>query len=150
MKPHRFGLVLLLINFPLTAQTEQADPLSYIGMPLPQLLEMFGPPKAVHAVRGSEVWQDDVVFEYQEGDFYIYKDRVWQVSLKAAYGISLGDSRAAAALIFGNAEDRGNILIWPLPSGGARPTHGAWPAALRINLNPQGLVSAIFVYRSDF
>ena len=158
MKPTKawISLLLLLIAFPVFPQTLQelsADPGSYIGIQLTELIRIFGTPKAVHAVRGIEQWQDDVVFEYDTGDFYIYKDRVWQIGLKSVYGISLRDSKASALLVFGaRAEDLGDHLYCPLPASsrydGGRP--GAWPMALRINFNNSALVSAIYVYRSDF
>jgi hypothetical protein len=121
-----------------------ADPALWIAMELPALLSRFGAPRSVYAVRGGEEWQDDVVFVYDQGDFYIYKDRVWQVGLKSAYGIEAGDSRAAALLVLGEkTEDRERYLLCPLPGG-------SWPLALRVNLDEAGKVSIIFIYRSDF
>jgi hypothetical protein len=137
-------MFLFLFAFPVFPQTGRTEPGSYIGMRLAELIGMQGIPAAVHAARGSEPWQDDVIFEFNEGSFYIFRDRVWKVSVRTAYGISLGDSRAAAKLVFGNIEDRGDHLITALPG------HGAWPMALRINLNNAGAVNAIFIYRSDF
>lgn len=114
-----------------------------MGMSLAELLSRFGAPRTVYAARGDEVWQDDVVFEYGEGDFYVFRDRVWQVGLKAAYGIKLGDSRPAALLVLGdNARDQGEYALLSLPGGG-------WPLMLRFHFNA-GLVSAIFIYRPDF
>jgi len=52
--------------------------LSLVGLRLDELIARFGVPRAVHAVRGAEEWQDDVVFVYSQGDFYIHRDRVWQ------------------------------------------------------------------------
>jgi hypothetical protein len=113
-------------------------------MDLPALLAGFGAPRSVYAVRGIEEWQDDVVFVYDHGDFYIYKDRVWQAGLKSAYGIGAGDSREAALLALGEkTEDREHYLLCPLPGG-------SWPLTLRCNLDDQGKVSVIFIYRSDF
>ena len=137
-------LLLLLIAFPLWSQDSGVDPLFFVGMKLEELIGRYGPPRAVYAARGSESWQDDVVFEYDQGDFYIYRDRVWQVGLASAYGIALGDPKPAALLVLGGrAEDRGNYLLFPLPDGG-------WPLMLRIDFSGTGLVSAIFVYRPDF
>jgi hypothetical protein len=122
----------------------ETDPALWIGMELPALLARFGAPRSVYAVRGREEWQDDVVFVYDHGDFYIYKDRVWQVGLKSVYGIGAGDSREAALLVLGEkTEDRGRYLLRPLPGG-------SWPLALRANLDEAGKVSIIFIYRSDF
>ncbi len=72
------------------------------------------------------------------------KDRVWQVSLKTAGGIALGDPKAAVTLTLGEtAEDNGAYILFPLPPVG-------WPLTLRVNFNPAGSVSAIFIYRPDF
>jgi hypothetical protein len=122
----------------------QTDPASLIGLSLEDLLSRFGVPQAVYAVRGNEEWQDDVVFVYHGADFYVYKDRVWQIKLAAAYGISSGDPRPAAALTLGEAaEDFADHIICSLPSRG-------WPLALRVNLDGSGFVSAVYVYRPDF
>jgi hypothetical protein len=135
---------------PLVSQEEsggrsvETDPAQWIGMDLPALLARFGAPRSVYAVRGREEWQDDVVFVYDHGDFYIYKDRVWQAGLKSAYGIEAGDSREAVLPALGeNTEVREHYLLRPLPGG-------SWPLALRCNLDEQGKVSIIFIYRSDF
>jgi uncharacterized SAM-binding protein YcdF (DUF218 family) len=117
---------------------------SLVGLRLEELVARFGLPQTVYASRGQEPWQDDVVFVYKEGDFYIYKDRVWQAGLKSAYGVSLGDSKPAVLLMLGEeAADQGDYILVPLPSGG-------WPLMLRVNLNASGRVSAIFIFRPDF
>jgi hypothetical protein len=113
-------------------------------MRLAELIERFGPPETVSTARGGEVWQDDVVFHYSEGEFYIFRDRVWQVKLTAAFGVSLKDPKAVALLLLGNeVQDLGDHLLLPLPGGG-------WPLTLRVNFSNTGLVSAIFIYRPDF
>jgi hypothetical protein len=152
-RPVFFFLVILVIPPGLSALWAQApagdavlhaDPASLIGLNLENLLSRFGAPQAVYASRGNEEWQDDVVFVYENADFYVYKDRVWQIGLKSAYGIRLGDSRPAVSLSLGEkAEDREDYIILPLPSKG-------WPLAFRVNLDGSGLASALFVYRSDF
>lgn len=119
------------------------EPFSFVGMRLTEVIERFGTPKTVFASRGGEIWQDDVVFQYNEGDFYIYKDRVWQVKISSACGISLGDTKPIAMLLFGDkAENRGSYLLQQLPSGN-------WPLMLRVNFDSTGLVSAIYIYRPD-
>ena len=119
-------------------------PASLIGLNLENLLSRFGLPQAVYAARGDQEWQDDVVFVYEEGDFYIYKDRVWQIKVKAANGIKLGDPRPAVLLTLGEeAEDFEQYVTLSLPSKG-------WPLAFRVNLDDSGFVSALYVYRVDF
>jgi hypothetical protein len=113
-------------------------------MKLADLVARFGPPQSVYAARGQEPWQDDVVFTYSEGDFYLFKDRVWQVGLKSAYSISLGDPKQAVLLALGErALDQGTHVLLPLPDNG-------WQLVLRVNVNPAGRVSAIFIYRPDY
>jgi hypothetical protein len=85
-----------------------------------------------------------VVFVYSVGEFYIYRNRVWQISLASAYGLSLGDPKPAALLVLGNdAVDMGSYLFYPLPSG-------AWPLAMRVTFSDAGIITAIFVYRRDY
>ena len=139
-------LFLLLLTFSLWAQgqAENLGTFSYVGMKLAELFERFGAPETVHAARGVEIWQDDVVFKYNEGDFYIFGDRVWQVKLPSAYGITVGDPKAATLLVLGNAaEDKGDHLLIPL-------NNQDWPLMMRINFNNAFAVSAIFIYRPDF
>jgi hypothetical protein len=129
---------------PEPAAALNADPASLIGMSLETLLSRFGVPRAVYTARGNEEWQDDVVFVYAEGDFYVYRDRVWQIRVKEAYGIRTGDPRPAVSLALGeDAEDFEDHIVLSLPSRG-------WPLALRVNLDDSGLASALYVYRPGF
>jgi hypothetical protein len=119
------------------------DAVSLIGMDISELVENFGAPDAVYASRGIEPWQDDVVFEYSGVDFYIYKDKVWQLSLDAGYGISKGDPRAAVLLVLGEAaQDNEKYIL-----GRLRDT--SWPVEWRFNIE-NGRVSAIYLYRMDY
>jgi hypothetical protein len=137
----------MVIIFPLWPQTQTEplgdDPASFIGYSLTDLILRFGVPRSVYPVRGVEEWADDVVFVYDEGDFYIIKDRVWQIGLKSAYLIQAGDSRSAVSLSFGEALSSGwDYLIFPLKGQ-------SWPVALRCNFDSDGRVTVIFIYRSD-
>jgi len=139
----------LVIIIPLWPQAETetggADaPVLYIGLTLTDLYQRFGVPQSVCASRGLEVWQDDVVFVYAQGDFYIYRDRVWQVGLKGAMGIKAGDSRDMVSLIFGSkGENRGNSFFCSL-------NDAAWPMMLRCDFDKDDKVQVIFIYRTDF
>jgi hypothetical protein len=127
-----------------TAVAEGGDPAALIGLTLGELWEQYGPPLEVHAARGAESWQDDVVFRYAEGDFYIYRDRVWQLSLRDAYGLKLGDPRGMIPALLG--ED-----LEEFERRALRPLLGwNWPLVLQIDFNGTGQVSAIYIYRSDF
>ena len=124
-------------------QGEQDELLSFVGLKLDALVMRFGIPPTVHAVRGEEDWQDDVVFVYDEGDFYIYRDRIWQIGLKSAMGLKIGDTKAVALLVLGEkAKDEGDYILYPLPGGG-------WPVSLRVNISA-GRIAAIYVFRPDF
>jgi len=122
------------------------EAVSFIGMRLDALLGLFGAPSAVHAARGAEEWQDDVVFVYPQGDFYIHRDRVWQVGFSSLGGMRVGDPRAVASLVLGDAaQDHGDFVIYPL-----QPLPGTgWPVAMRVSFSA-GRIAAIFVYRTDF
>jgi hypothetical protein len=132
------------ISLPGWAQSgAPSDVTSLIGLTLEELFARFGFPQSVYAVRGLEAWQDDVVFIYQDRDFYIYKNRVWQVEVKNAYGIKIGDPLRNVSRTLADAAMYENYLLAPLPSR-------SWPLTLRVNFDHNQAVSAIFVYRSDF
>jgi hypothetical protein len=144
-----FSFALLMAVMPLWPQNASSAPaqrdeqLSFVGLRLDDVFKRFGSPQSVYAARGIEDWQDDVVFTYNEGDFYIYRDRVWQVGIKSVYGIKVGDSKAVAMLVFGeNARDESDYVLYPVPGG-------AWPLSIRVNCNA-GKVSAIYVFRPDY
>ena len=126
-----------------TEQNKGNDPEQYVGLTLTDLFQRFGAPRSVYASRGLEQWQDDVIFVYDQGDFYIYKDRVWQVGLKEAAGIKTGDSRAVVSLVLGTkAESRENSIFCSLDAD-------AWPMMLRFDFDKDDKVLAIFIYRTD-
>jgi hypothetical protein len=133
--------LLFFTAIPLWAQE---DPTEAIGLTLSMVYARYGIPDSVYAVRGAEEWQDDVVFVYDDWDLYIYRDRVWQVGLKSAMGISQGDSSGMAFLVLGEkVQSYNGYMLCPLPSR-------SWPLQLRLNLDAAGKVAAIFIYRSDF
>ena len=142
---------LLLVGSFAQAQTQAGagrydELLSLIGLRIDELITRFGTPRTVHAARGAEEWQDDVVFVYPQGDFYIHRDRVWQVGFNSVYGMSVGDPAAVAHLVLGDAaQNHGDFLLYPLQS----PLGAGWPLAMRVNIDA-GRISAIFVYRTDF
>ena len=114
-----------------------------IGLTVAELFTRFGIPQSVHSARGLEAWQDDVVFVYTDLDFYLYRNRVWQVGLKSAYGIRVGQTMAQAAQTLGSAVTHfDTYFLYTIPSRG-------WPLILRANIDQAQRVSAIFVYRPD-
>jgi hypothetical protein len=123
---------------------DSSEPEALIGLTLEGLYSRFGVPQAVHAVRGGEAWQDDVVLVYPQGDFYVFRDRVWQVGIRAARGIRVGDSREVVILALGEDAREGEDFF-------LLPIHGRpWPITLRVNMGGAGLVAGMFVYRGDF
>jgi len=125
-------------------QVGAEDPAAFVGLTLDELFHRFGVPRLVHVARGGELWQDDVVFVYEQGDFYIYRDRVWQVGIRSIRGINIGDPQGVIPLIMGtNTAAQGNSFFYPL--------HGnPWPLMLRWDIDSAGRVKAIYIYRADF
>jgi hypothetical protein len=139
------SFILLAINLPLLAQPVGSDEqFAYVGMTLTELFERFGVPRAVIAARGIEHWQDDVIFQYADADFFIHRDRVWQVRVPSVQGIRNRDRKAAVLLTLGDtAEDRGSYVLFPVLGK-------SWPLLLRVNFNDSGQVNALYIYRPDF
>jgi hypothetical protein len=116
---------------------------SVIGMTAAEVISQFGAPQTVYIARGVESWQDDVVFAYKDFDCYVYQDRVWQLGVKSALGINIGDSREVAALVLDDAAVAfDNCMTASLPSKD-------WPLSIRVNFNDKGHVTALFIYRPD-
>ena len=144
-----FMLIIAIPLWPQAGMSEQAaadqsdTPTALIGLTIEEMLRRFGAPRSVYAVRGLEEWQDDVVFVYDEADFYILRDRVWKVGIRSAYRISAGDPIAAARLHFTELMRAGpDFDIFFLRGYN-------WPMAVRFNFNSAGRISAIFIYRTD-
>jgi hypothetical protein len=124
-------------------EADDTVPVSFIGLSLNELIARYGAPLLVRAERGEETWQDDVVFTYKMGDLYVYRDHVWAVSVKSAYRVSMGDTKASALLALGGAaKDMGNGISCPLMGMD-------WPLMLRCDVDKNGKISSIFIYRSD-
>ncbi|MDR2516881.1 MAG: hypothetical protein LBC88_05815, partial [Spirochaetaceae bacterium] len=118
----------------LAAEETGGDPSVFIGFSVRELVEIKGFPEAVYAVRGAEAWQDDVVFSYGEENFYFYRDRVWQVGTRSAFGIGVGDKRDVVPLIMGDhTVIAGDYSLAPLPGR-------AWPMNARFNIDEHGRV----------
>jgi hypothetical protein len=127
-----------------SGKTDTGDIAALVGLTLEELVSRFGLPQSVHAVRGHEPWQDDVVFIYEAGDFYVYKDRVWQIEVKTAYGIKIGDNLGAISWMLGEGTQMySDYFLIPLRGH-------PWPLMLRINITSAGVISGIFIYRPDF
>jgi hypothetical protein len=137
------ALVFFLAAAVLCAQEPGIE--NTVGLTLKEVFAFYGIPDAVHTARGTEEWQDDVVFVYTEKklDLYIYKDRVWQVSAPAALGVKKGDRKEAALRILADrVEDRGSYLLY-------NEEKSVWPKYARFNIDGDGRVGAIYIYRPD-
>jgi hypothetical protein len=131
---------------PLAAEERGGGELSDdpVGRTLKEVFALYGEPDEVYAARGAEEWQDDVVFVYKHLglDLYIYKDRVWQAGVQSALGIKKGDRKSAAVLALSAIEDKGAYLLYHF-------NQTVWPKYARFNIDSQGKVSAIYIYRPD-
>jgi hypothetical protein len=126
-----------------SSQSVAQDPALLIGSTLQDLLGRYGVPKQVYAVRGVAAWQDDVVFVYDSGEFYIFGNRVWQLKLRSAYNVKDGDSKAAVNRTMGEGRNFETYTLYQLPSK-------VWPIILRVNWDAAGRAAGIYIYRSDF
>jgi len=134
----------LIRNQPVYAGFSNDEHIAFVGMTISELIGRFGPPGSVTTERGVEVWQDDVVFQYNGADFYIFRDRVWQVKIGSTHGISNGDRKAVVLLALGyRAADMGNYMLISI-------TGKSWPMMIRIDFSNTEQVAAIYIYRSDF
>jgi len=125
------------------AQAEAQDPAQLIGLTISELYSQYGAPKQVYAVRGVDAWQDDVVFVYENGEFFIVGSRVWQLKLPSAYAIKDGDTRTAVTRTLGEGRSFEGYTLYQMPGK-------AWPIVLRVNWDASGRAAGIYVYRSDF
>jgi len=135
--------VALCSGIPVFAQTETQEPAQLVGMTLAELIENYGVPKQVYAVRGVAAWQDDVVFVYDNGEFFIFGARVWQIKVQSAYNVKEGDTKAAVAKALGEGRSFEGYTLFQLSGT-------TWPVILRVNWDGSGKAAGIYIYRSDF
>jgi hypothetical protein len=127
----------------LKAELKTDNHIKMVGLTVGELFSKFGAPQKVYPVRGQELWQDDVVFVYKDFDCYVFEDHVWQVGVKTAFGVKLGDTRAdTKEILDGHIYDFDDCLLLRLPAKG-------WEMMLRLNFDEAEKVRAIFIYRSD-
>ena len=126
------------------SQSDNAsDPSALIGTTLSDLIKNYGVPKNVYAVRGVSAWQDDVVFVYDNIEFFIFGNRVWQLKVRSAYNVKDGDSRNAVNRVMGEGRNFEGYTLYQLPGK-------AWPIMMRINWDASGRAAGLYIYRSDF
>ncbi|MDR1389368.1 MAG: hypothetical protein LBJ31_05265 [Treponema sp.] len=135
--------VPLFTQEPPGAQEVAQDPSLLVGVSISDLITRYGVPKQVKAARGAAEWQDDVVFIYDSGEYYVYLDRVWQVRVKSAYGVKEGDPRTAVNRALGEGRDFNGYSLYQRPSK-------MWPIMIRINWTASGRTEGMYIFRSDF
>jgi hypothetical protein len=124
------------------------DPALLLGMGLEEAWMAFGAPSRVYPLRGDEAWQDDVVFEYQQGfSLFWFGDRLWQIRFSPGYpgkirGLSIGDGETALAAFGPPVMEAAGFRVFELPYRG-------FPLRLRARVEG-GRVSEAYVYRADF
>ncbi|MDR2072089.1 MAG: hypothetical protein LBP60_01460 [Spirochaetaceae bacterium] len=141
-----FFLLFLCLGIQVHGQTDSSaaqDPALLIGTTLSDLIGRYGIPKQVYAVRGIAAWQDDVVFVYDTGEFYIFGNRVWQLKFRSAYNIKDGDTKATVIRVLGEGRNFEGYTLFQLPSK-------VWPIMLRVNWDASDRAAGIYIYRSDF
>ena len=80
------AFLLCLLSFVPQAEAEELDIPSLIGMDLASAIEGLGAPQEAYAIRGEELWQDDVVFYYEQHLYlFWFRNRIWQVRLDSRY-----------------------------------------------------------------
>ncbi|MCL1815117.1 MAG: hypothetical protein FWG27_04790 [Treponema sp.] len=137
------GLLFCFLLSTAAGFAQAHDPSQLIGTTLSELVDRYGIPKNVYAVRGTEIWQDDVVFVYDSGEFFIFGNRVWQLKLRSAFNVKEGDTKASVARTLGEGRSFEGYTLYQLPGK-------AWPLMLRINWDKSGRAAEIYIYRSDF
>lgn len=126
------------------------EPATLLGLNPEQAINRFGAPAKVYAVRGAEAWQDDVVFEYNEGfSLFLYMEHVWQIRITESYqypvyGFLPGSTVDRISASIGSpSRDLGDFYEWILPGE-------AWPVRMRAIKGNKDLIRELYVYRADF
>ena len=130
-----------------TGDPVDIDPSACLGFDLTSVFLECGVPSTVFPVRGSEAWQDDVVFRYgTDYSLFLFHDRVWQVRVWDSghiAGIAIGDSRESVIETLGDpAGEIEGSLVFDLPDRG-------YPVRLRVNFS-EDAASDLYLYRADF
>jgi hypothetical protein len=150
MSARRITVMQILVLFlAVPSLAQELDPSSPIGMDPKTAMTAFGPPQEVFPFRGSETWQDNVVFFYADFTYlFWYGNRVWQVRYDGrfagkpfglSFGMSRDDVRAVIRRQFLETDDS---LYFDIDEG-------KFPIRVRLVFGAERL-SDVYVYRSDF
>jgi hypothetical protein len=120
-----------------------------LGTNLEEAFQSFGVPQRIFPARGEESWQDDIVFEYEDGlSLFWHKDRVWQLRFGPGFparfsDIHMGSSREDITAALGAPfHEEDDWLLYHFAGQG-------YPVRLRLFLGDNGLED-IYIYRGDF
>jgi len=121
----------------------------YLGLSLAEILQELGPPDSLASSRGTEAWQDSVIFYYSDHSYiYWWQDRVWQLRLDKRHsediaGIRMGmDTKTVLDRLGPPRERSEKILRWTLPDQG-------YPVELLLYFDKDQL-SDLYIRRADF
>jgi hypothetical protein len=124
------------------------DPSSIVGMTLEQAYRTFGAPFEVYTLRGSEEWQDDVVFYYVDHVYlFWFENRVWQVRTDSRYegsvfSLRMGESRQRVLEVMGRPLKKlEDSLVYHLEDRG-------YPIRVRFYFE-RDLLSDVYCFRGD-
>jgi hypothetical protein len=138
---------LLTLSFALSAR--DFDPVGLIGLDPPAALEILGPPREVFSFRGVEPSQDNVVFFYTDFTYlFWYGNRVWQVRFDkrfdgTLFGVKLGMRLEEIRNGNGRAQtEQGDSIFFDV-------MEAEYPIRVRL-VFVEGMLSDVYVYRSDF
>lgn len=125
------------------------DPTKLIGLDLKSAMSQLGVPQSVYSFRGDDADQDNVVFYYSSYLYlFWYQDRVWQVRCDrrfthTLFGLTLGTPRDVIMRSFSRPlTPREDSLYFDIDDS-------AFPLRVRL-VFADGLLSDVYVYRSDF
>jgi hypothetical protein len=144
-------ILLVLMTTPVMAQQVfyPDDPSALLGAGPTESIAARGPPVSVSALRGSEPWQDDVVFSYSDGSrLHLFDNHLWQIVVSLGYqgsilGVFIGDEPSKVISLLGEPFiASGDAMVWRLPWRG-------YPVMMRM-IAKESKVVEIAIFRADF
>ncbi len=120
-----------------------------IGYRIQQVIEELGAPKEISVQRGTEAFQDTVVFYYPDHSYlYLWQDRIWQIRIDKRHrgpilGLEMNISREEALRRLGTPYAANDTLVrYRLPERG-------WPIELLLYFTA-GKLDDLYLRRADF